>query len=126
MTSQFYFNNDIEISKQVKTSHPWSFSNNGTESRYHKSLAILHGGRKNWESKETQVFGLLDKTMVLETPSFKLIVKKHTDKDFARHQAVLPLKSNCDLIILPTEAGIDTYVYWDNISYKLYVSEEMP
>ncbi len=35
-------------------------------------------------------------------------------------------KVNGDIIILPTEAGIDTYVYWDSDSYKLHIPEEEP
>jgi hypothetical protein len=77
-------------------------------------------------SADTQVFALLDNSGVLETPSFQLLVKKKHAQGYRQHQGGLPVKHTGDLIILPTESGIDTYIYWDKTTYKLHVPKETP
>ena len=105
---------------------PWRKSGGKIANRYHTSLAIIHGSANGFKNSKAKVFVLLDSTGVLETPSFELIVKKQTEKDFKEHSALLPIKTKSDFLILPTEAGIDTYVYWDKNTYKLYEPEEEP
>ncbi|MCI0506526.1 MAG: hypothetical protein L0Z73_10505 [Gammaproteobacteria bacterium] len=116
----------VTTSKQVQTSSPWAFPGSVQSANYHTSLAIFNGGSGDWLSPDTQVFALLDKSGSLETPSFQLMLKKKTDNEYAQLQAMLPAKHQGDLIVLPTEAGIDTYVYWDKTTYKLYVPMETP
>ena len=54
------------------------------------------------------------------------MVKRKADKEYFRIQASLPARHTGDLIVLPTEAGIDTYIYWDQTKYRLYVPTETP
>ncbi|HFD32488.1 MAG TPA: hypothetical protein ENJ28_07290 [Gammaproteobacteria bacterium] len=108
---------------QLRVSTPWSYS---PDKKYHRSLVIFQKAGSDWFSGKTQVFALLATTGVLETPSFKLIVSDKSDKDYREHTSMLPLKTNNALIILPTEAGIDTYVYWDKVKYTLFEPEEIP
>ena len=77
-------------------------------------------------SADTQVYVLLEKSGVLETPSFQLMQKNKSDPDYSQIQAMLPVKNAGDLIVLPTEAGIDTYIYWYKTSYRLFTPDEVP
>jgi len=111
---------------QLKVSAPWVYPGSKPSSEYHKSIAIFNGSKESWKSDKTRVFVLLDNLGVLETPSFELLVSKKTDKDYTGHVDMLPIKLTNDLIVLPTEAGIDTYIYWEKGSYHLFEPEEMP
>lgn len=113
-------------SKTIKVSMPWVYPSTKQSKNYHKSLIIFQNSGGNWFSGETQVFAMLDTTGVLETPSFKLLVSKKSDKDYKEHTNIIPIKTNNDLIVLPTEAGIDTYIYWDKNTYKFFEPEETP
>ena len=116
----------MKPNKQVMFSTPWHFAGKLPKDKQHTSLAIINGHADGIKSKNTSEFAMLDYTGVLETPSFSLIRIKQGDKDYKQHQAMLPVKSSGDILVLPTEAGIDTYVYWDKDRYKLHVPEEVP
>ena len=117
---------DMKPHAQVKTGTPWQFSGATESGKYHTSLAIINGHPDGWMSPQTRVFALLDYTGVLETPSFQLILTKNTDEEYKDHQTILPVKTQADILILPPEAGIDTYIYRDKDNYKLFVPEEVP
>jgi hypothetical protein len=122
----FYPQEKIKPSKQLQLSWPWTFDSSVQSNKYHKSLAIINGCADGWLSQNTKVFVLLDKSGILETPSFHLIVSKRSASDYRQHLKLLDLHKAGDLIILPTEAGIDTYILWNRSNYKLYVPEELP
>ena len=105
---------------------PWVYPSTEKSKKYHRSLVIFQKTSNNWLTDKTRVFTMLDTTGVLETPSFKLLVSYKSNKDYSEHASMLPVKTNSDLIILPTEAGIDTYIYWDKDTYKLFEPEEIP
>lgn len=114
------------ITSQVKVTMPWAYSSDNTTDQYRRSLFIFQKVGANWFTDKPKVFVMLDTSGVLETPSFKLIVNYKKNKDHNEHTSMLPVKSNGDLIILPTEAGIDTYIYWDENTYKFFAPEEIP
>jgi len=116
----------LSAAEQVKTSTPWIAADNTQQGAYHTSLAIINGTKDGMLSHSAQVFALLDYTGVLETPSFQLIVVKHNDDDYPEYVSLLPVQTKSDLLVLPTEAGIDTYIYWDNSSYHLKVPQSSP
>ena len=68
---------------------------------------------------------MLDYTGAHETPFFELIVSHVGDNDYKNNISYLPVKLKMDLIVIPTEAGIDTYIYFDKDGYKLFEPEEM-
>lgn len=111
---------------QLKTSMPWVYPSTIKSKKYHRSLIIFQKTGNDWLTDKTRIFTMLATTGVLETPSFKLLVSYKSDKDYSEHASMLPVKTNNDLIILPTEAGIDTYIYWDKDTYKLFEPEEIP
>lgn len=104
----------------------WDYPSLNAKDKMHKSLAVFHGSKKGWHSDDIQAYVFLDNTGALETPSFELIVSKGNDKNYKENISFLPIKIKTDLIIIPTEAGIDTYLYWIDASYKLYEPDEMP
>ncbi|MGD8837280.1 MAG: hypothetical protein PVJ19_20210 [Desulfobacteraceae bacterium] len=122
----FYPQQNMKQSKQVRPSWPWAFEGSMQSDKHYKSLAIINGHPDGWMSPNTQVFALFDKSGTLETPSFQLIVKKRSENDYAQHLKGLPVPTAGDLIILPTEAGIDTYIFWNKSTYKLHIPEEVP
>jgi hypothetical protein len=115
-----------KITAQLTIDMPWLYPDAPVSSTYTTSLVIFHGGQKDWLSDKTKFFVMLDTSGVLETPSFELMVTRKSDKNYKDYSAMLPVKASGDLIVLPTEAGIDTFIYWDNGSYKLLNQEDMP
>lgn len=113
-------------SAQLKVLTPWVYPTTKPTNKYRKSLVIFQKTNGEWVSDKTQAYVLLDTNGVLETPSFELLTINKKDKNYASHASMLPIKISNDLIILPTEAGIDTYIYWDKNTYKLFEPEEMP
>jgi len=118
--------NGMKPSMQVTISSPWVIDVKDPKLNFHTSLAIINGHTEGLMSTRTSVFALLDQSGVLETPSFRLMVVKRTNVDYQQYRARLPVKTTGDILILPTEAGIDTYVYWDKGSYQLYVPKRLP
>lgn len=116
----------MKPSVQVNISAPWEIGRNDAKGSFHTSLAIIHGHADGLMSAKTSVFALLDHSGVLETPAFRLMVVKRTNVDYQQYQARLPVKTSGDILILPTEAGIDTYVYWNKGSYQLHVPKRLP
>lgn len=111
---------------QLNVLTPWVYPSTKPSDKYRKSLVIFQSTNGQWVLDKLQVFVLLDTNGVLETPSFELLTISKKDKNYASHASELPVKTGNDLIILPTEAGIDTYVYWDKSTYKLLEPEEIP
>ncbi len=111
---------------RLKVTKLWNYPESVANVKLHKSLIIFHGSKGGWLSDETKVFVFLDQTGVLEAPSFKLLISRVKDKDYKNNISYLPVVIQSDLIILPSEAGIDTYIYWDKGVYILYEPDEIP
>ncbi len=117
---------DVIETNRLKVTKLWSYPDSAASEKNHKSLLIFHGSKGGWLSDDDRVFVFLDQSGALETPSFELLISRVKDKDYKNNISYLPVVIKSDLIILPTEAGIDTYIYWDKGEYKLYEPEEMP
>ncbi len=122
----FHTDANMGANSQVKISTPWLIPGSKQSQKLYTSLAIINGERDGFQSAQTKVFGLLDYSGVLATPSFQLILMKSTDKEYDEYQTMLPAKTNGDILILPTEAGIDTYIYWNKDKYDLFMPKETP
>lgn len=122
----FTFDTKPESSTELKVMMPWDTQQQNTQAGYRTGLAILHGNGEPWLSGKKQTFALLDTVGVLETPSFELWVQRKTDEGYDAVRSMLPTAVAGDLIILPTEAGIDTYLYWQEGSYTFFAPDEMP
>ncbi|MCP5079204.1 MAG: hypothetical protein GY951_14260 [Psychromonas sp.] len=117
---------EMTASNNLNISKLWENPDSVSSANFHKSLVIFHGSKSGWLSGDMQVYVLLDDIGALETPSFKLIVSHVRDKDYKDNALYLPVKLQSDLIIIPTEAGIDTYIYWHQGRYQLFEPDELP
>lgn len=122
----FFPQEKYKNSQQVQSCWPWAIADRMQSNTLHKSLAIINGHPDGWMSPKTKVFVFFDKLGTLETPSFQLIIKKRSEKDYHQLLSILPTSKTGDLIILPTEAGIDTYIYWNKSAYELHIPSEEP
>jgi len=41
-------------------------------------------------------------------------------------EAGLSSKAKGDIILIPAEAGIDSFIYWDGLTYQLYEVIDIP
>ena len=117
---------ELKESSRLKINKLWNYPGAVSSDKLHKSLVVFHGSENGWLSDSIQSYVLLDTSGVLETPSFELLVSRNGDKDFKDNVSYVPVSLKSDLLILPIEAGIDTYVYWSNGTYNLFEPEEMP
>lgn len=116
----------IRGSNRLNVKELWNYSESLVSNKIHKSLVIFHGSKNGWLSDSTQGFVLLDKSGVLDTPSFELLVSRVGDKEYKNNASYLSVVLKSDLLILSTEAGIDTVIYWDKGIYNLFESDEIP
>ena len=117
---------EITETDKLQVFMPWGLAGSVAPGGFHRSLAIFHGGREGVLSDVTQVFVLLDNSGALETPSFELLTVRAGGKDYKLLASDLPVEPVGDMIILPTEAGIDTYIYWYKDRYGLSEPEDSP
>ena len=113
-------------SGRLKIKKLWNYPGVVPSDKLHKSLVVFHGDKNGWETDSIQSYVLLDTSGALETPSFKLLISRTGDKSFKENASYLPVSLKSDFLILPTEAGIDTYIYWSKGAYNLFEPEEMP
>lgn len=84
-------------------------------------LAIAHGNDQG-------TFLLRDTNSVstLDTQAAKGMFVLSKDKVAELEQEKLALDARGDVIVIPTEAGIDSCIYWDGSKYKLYEAVDLP
>ena len=116
----------LNESSRLKIKKLWIYPGVVSSGKLHKSLVVFHGNKNGWASDSIQSYVLLDTSGALETPSFELLVSRTGDKEYKDNISYLPVVLKSDLLILPTEAGVDTYIYWDKGSYKLFEPDEIP
>jgi hypothetical protein len=63
---------------------------------------------------------VLDASAMLQSK----VIKK--DKIKFIEEAELISKAKGDIILIPTEAGIDSFIYWDGLTYQLYEVIDIP
>ena len=117
--------------KQIVISQPWNPS--GTQGvvkalskSYRTSILILQPSGPDWLAEDTRVDLLVDTQGVMETPSFELLVKPESTPQAGTGDVPVREAESYDVLILPTEAGIDTYIYWSGSGFNFYQPEEIP
>jgi len=120
-----------EENEQVKIYKPWNqFYEDGffkKNKSIHTSLVIFNANSdENWFSKNTTIFVQLAFSGELEAAPSKasIMIKGSNEHNDSRNY--LPKNATNDIIIIPSDAAIDTYFYWDKDFYKFYVTNEMP
>ena len=115
-----------QLPADVKLVRPWPLNDgvsikNDLTSGAHNSLAIVLGGMKG---------GVLlydsNPISILDTEAAQSITVVKKSDVASLEEPELAKKAKGDIIVVPTEAGIDTYVYWDGSTYKSYSGQDVP
>jgi hypothetical protein len=110
--------------------NPWSIQKPPHGRPSGLALAVLHGGRKGWDQPLGRY--LLGDREFFTTPIWQdaapqglvgIIRKPRATREGRRR---LPRPAKGDAIRIATEAGIDTLLYWDGKTYRLYAPPEVP
>jgi len=84
-------------------------------------VIIIHGGDVLPSLiHDKNDFSVLDASAMLQSK----VIKK--DKIKLIEEAELSSKAKGDIILIPTEAGIDSFIYWDGLTYQLYEVIDIP
>lgn len=88
-------------------------------------LAVVHGAT---DGAPEAAFLLhdLNPISILDTDAAReLFVVAHKQLD-GLEEPKLAASAHGDVIVVPTEAGIDTYIYWTGSTYRLFESADLP
>jgi hypothetical protein len=128
----FHPKNIPNETKQIKIFKPWKpywddmFLKMQPKPLY-TSLVIFNGTPdKNWFSDNTNIFVQLAFLGQLEPSAVRLRIMKKGTKAYKDNRYKLPPNATNDIIVIPSDAAIDTYFYWDKTNYKLLVTNEIP
>lgn len=119
------------VSRRVTSVNPWMILRSTSVAQGGLALGILHGEKKGWEGTALRRF-LLSDGAFFATPIWQDSAQKDLIGLLRRPRAtdqggrLLPRPAKGDAIRVATEAGIDTYLYWDGKSYRLYAPPEEP
>lgn len=84
-------------------------------------VVIIHGGDVLPSLiHDKNDISVLDASAMLQSK----VIKK--DKIKFIEEAELSSKAKGDIILIPTEAGIDSFIYWDGLTYQLYEVIDIP
>ena len=120
-----------KLAKGVAVLNPWKIQRTASSSPSGLALAILHGGREGWEGTPLRRYLLTDRDF-FASPMWQASTPKDliglVRKPRATRQGrrLLPRPAKGDAIRVATEAGIDTFLYWDGKAYRLYSPPEEP
>jgi len=119
-----------ELPSNVRVVRPWPLNDGETagDTLSHGAsvnLAVVHGTANG---AQQQVFALHDDNSVsiLDAPAAETISAVKLKDVSSLNEPKLAAAAKGDLLVVPTEAGIDTYVYWDGATYKVFAPEEEP
>ena len=106
--------------KNIRNITPWElYSSNKSGSRH--SIIITHGSI----DKLFSIYDVND-ISILDTGAAKELFIFPFSKISELELPLLSQHAKGDLIVIPTEAGVDTFLYWDGETYKAYEPIEMP
>jgi len=88
------------------------------------SLAILHGLNSTQAPKAFLLYDQRPISVLDAGVARDLSVLVHSS--FSKEIPELESMAKGDALVIPTEAGIDTYLYWDGTTYRFYEPEEIP
>mgnify|MGYP000134851313 FL=1 len=97
-----------------------------------------------WFKKDEQMLGAKTAIVIISEGSLPVVIHDKNDISILDTLAIqqseviekdmiaqlqepeLSTKAKGDIIVIPTEAGIDSYIYWDGSSYQLYEVIDIP
>ena len=121
------------LPKDVVVLNPWGYEKKDSQGASDLALAIIHGAGAGWDSAAPPAgkYLLRDReyfstpTWDGPTPEGTSLLSLRKKRPGNRAEAA-PRMAKGDAIMIPTEAGIDIYLYWDGKTYKIYEPAEEP
>ena len=112
------------VPASVAVASPWEPTSTEEESQSqkgsHNNIFVTFGNSKQFLIHDRNEFSILDTEAAEEIH----VVAHETLKELDFPDLLEQAKG--DVIVIPTEAGIDTYLYWDGISFQSYEPMELP
>lgn len=97
---------------------PWALNGETTEKSYqlengsHNNVLVTFGNSKQFLIRDVNAVSILDTEAAKE-----MSVTRYSELE-ALDVPELSVQAKGDVIVVPTEAGIDTYLYWDGSTIK--------
>jgi hypothetical protein len=122
---------DISVFSSVHLVQPWLKMDDQKQGAK-TAIVIIHGSSSLAEGSLPAV-GLLPTVIhdkndisVLDTSAMlqSEVIKK--EMIIQLEEPELSARAKGDIVLIPTEAGIDSFIYWDGSSYQLYEVIDMP
>jgi hypothetical protein len=118
------------LAKSATILNPWGIRKPPHGKPSGLALAVIHGSKNGWDKPLGRY--LLSDREFFATPIWQdatprnligIVRKPGTNRPGRRK---LPRAAKGDAIRVATEAGIDTFLYWDGKTYRLYSPPEVP
>ena len=104
--------------------HPWPYAGKVQQNLAHGSKRSFHivlsANNRGYVIRDANPISLLD------THAARELFVLTGDQSTAAGLKTQSPKPRGDLLIIPTEAGIDTYLYWDGDTFKSHEPLELP
>jgi hypothetical protein len=123
----------VNISKNTKSlppvitlSTPWALTDEPTEKSpqlkngSHNNVLVTFGNSKQFLIHDVNAVSLLDTDAAQE-----ISVASNSELE-GLDLSELSAQAKGDVIVVPTEAGIDTYLYWNGATFQSYEPSELP
>ena len=116
----------VTLPDNVNFVQPWpayseTDKNNGIVDGSSKGLAIIHGRSKS-------AYLIFDKNPIslLDTEAAKEVFIHPKSKVVELEDEALTSTARGDIVVIPTEAGIDSYLIWNGTTYQNYEAFDIP
>ncbi|HEX8652213.1 MAG TPA: hypothetical protein VF708_15335 [Pyrinomonadaceae bacterium] len=120
------------LPKGVVVLNPWGYERKNSQGTSDLALVIIHGAAAGWDTQTPAGRYLLTDRDYFSTPIWEepggsnlLSLRKKRPPRGSRAEAA-PGMARGDAVAIPTEAGIDIYLYWNGKTYKVYEPAEEP
>lgn len=111
------------ISPDIKVVHPWKYYGDGavpTDASQGSKIAFYIQINSASSKKTNYLIADLNSPSVLDTDAAsELTINKLTSIE-AEDARQLKKHARGDVVVIPTEAGIDTYLYWNGSNFVIY------
>ena len=117
--------NDISGLSSVVLFQPWLITDT-QEQGAKTAIVIIHGSSSLVEGSLPVVIHDKNDISVLDT--LAMLQSEVIEKEMIAQlqEPELSARAKGDIILIPTEAGIDSFIYWDGSSYQLYEVIDIP
>ncbi len=90
------------------------------------AIVIIHGSSSLSEDSLPVVIHDKNDISVLDTSAMLQSEVIKNEMIVQLQEPELSARAKGDIVLIPTEAGIDSFIYWDGSSYQLYEVIDMP